>query len=62
MRTIRRITGMTIVVLSAMFCLAQFSPKKQATVCNEYQQQTTTASFGEAEDFSLISLLTLKFM
>jgi hypothetical protein len=63
MRTIRRMTVLTIVIMSAIFCLAQFSPKKHAAVCkNSCQQTAAAASIPEAEDFSLVGLLTLKFM
>jgi len=62
MRTIRRITVMSIVIFSAIFCFAQFGPKKTVAVCNKCHQTAATASIPEAEDFSLVSLLTLKFM
>jgi len=62
MRTIRRITTLTIVIMSAILCLAQFSPKKTATRCKKCQQTAAAAAIPEPEDFSLIGLLTLKFM
>jgi hypothetical protein len=63
MKTIRRMTVLNIVIMSAIFCIAQFSPKKPATVCKSHCRQTTAgASISEAEDFSLMGLLTLKFM
>jgi hypothetical protein len=64
MRTIRIMTALTIVILSTILCLAQFSPKRTATGYKKCQQTAVAVpvSITEAEDFSLISLLTLKFM
>jgi len=64
MRTIRIITTLTIVIMSTLLCRAQFSPKKTATGCKKCQQTAVAVPVPiiEAEDFSLVSLLTLKFM
>ncbi|TKK68282.1 hypothetical protein FC093_11650 [Ilyomonas limi] len=62
MRTLKRITTLTIIILSAAFCLAQFSPKKTAPICEKRVQEAAATSISDAEDFSLINLLTLKFM
>ena len=62
MRTFKNITAITIITLTAIFCLAQFNPGKSAMVCKKCQSQATVTSINEVEDFSLVSLLTLKFM
>lgn len=62
MKAIRRMTIFTIVIMSAIFCLAQFSSKKTASLCKNCQQTAAATSIYEAEDFSLMGLLTLKFM
>ncbi len=62
MRSFNTLTSLIIVILIVLFCLIQFNPKKPATLFNTCQQQDAAASISEAEDFSLINLLTLKFM
>jgi len=62
MRTFKNITAIVIVMLTAIFCLAQYSPKKPVPVCKKYEQAAVVNSITDVEDFSLISLLTLRFM
>jgi hypothetical protein len=61
MRTLRRMTATAIVILSALFCLAQLSTKRPAAICDRCDQETA-ATITDAEDFSFIGLLTMKFM
>ena len=61
MKAFKNITALTVAIVLAVICLAQFSPKQSATICKKCQQEAA-ASTSKAEDFNLISLLTLKFM
>ena len=62
MRILNRTTALTIVILTAVICFAQFSPKKTAANTNKCQESCAAACISDAEDVSLINLLTLKFM
>jgi len=61
MKALKNITAMTILALTAILCLAQFSNKKPASICKKCQQEAA-APVADAENFNLINLLTLKFM
>lgn len=62
MRTLNKTVALSVVLLSAIFCFAQLGYKKTAPICSKCVQQAAAVSKGDAEDFNLISLLTLKFM
>lgn len=62
MRTLIRMTVMTLVIFSAIVCLAQLGAKKHTTICKKCQQEAKATVTPDAEDFSLIGLLTIKFM
>lgn len=62
MKLSKNIATFIIAVVMAILCFAQFSQKKSGTICKKYQQETATASVSDMEDFSLVNLLTLKFM
>jgi len=55
-------TVMTLVIFSAIVCLAQLGAKKHTTICKKCQQEAKATVTPDAEDFSLIGLLTIKFM
>ena len=61
MKAFKNITLFIIAIVTAIFCFAQLRSKKPTTICKNCQQEAA-ANAADVEDFSLVNLLTLKFM
>lgn len=62
MNKFKKILASALIIAAVLFCMKHPYAKAQATASQKCTNRATTARLTEAEPFSVINLLTLKFM